>query len=167
MKIISKLKKRLENFKNQKYQARLTAKVRKQVAECGENLQVYGEVEISIPSNVKIGNNCKLNSNTYINARNGVFLGDDVTVSYGVKLISSGYDIEKWVKTGVKEHPPMEPVYIGNHCWIGAGATILPGVKITGEYVVIGADSVVTKDVTESKVILAGSPAKIIKKIDA
>ncbi len=163
---IAKIKRRLVDFKHKTHQAMLAEKIRRQVGECGENLQVFGDVEISIPLNVKIGNNCKLNSKTYINARNGVILGDDVSVSYGVKLLSTGYDIDKWVKTGVKEHKAEEPVYIGNHCWIGAGATILPGVKITGEYVVIGADSVVTGDVTQSKVILAGSPARIIKRID-
>lgn len=148
----------------EKKYARRSNKVKKTLAACGENLQVFGKAEISFPQNLKVGNNFKLNSNVYINARSGVTIGDDVTLSYGVKVISTGYDIEHWMKTGEKLHITDKPIHIGNHCWIGAGATILPGVSITGEFVVIAADSVVTKNITESKVVLAGSPAKIIKQ---
>ena len=114
---------------------------------------------------MEIGSDCRINSKVFINARSGVTLGDDVTISHGAKIISTGYDIEHWVNTGKKIHTVNTPVYIGNHCWIGANAVILPGVKITGEYVVVGAGAVVTKDITESKVIVAGVPAKIIKNI--
>ena len=70
------------------------------------------------------------------------------------------------MQTGEKIHVEDLPVHIGNHCWVGANAIILPGVKITGEYVVIGAGAVVTKDITESRVVVAGVPAKIIKRYE-
>ncbi len=132
---------------------------------CGDNLKLFGTPEIMGTKNLIIGNDCRLNSGVYINARSGVTIGDDVTLSCGAKIISTGYDVEHWMETGEKIHTVDTPVYIGNHCWIGANAIILPGVKITGEYVVIGAGAVVTKDITESKVIVAGVPAKIIKNI--
>ena len=56
-----------------------------------------------------------------------------------------------------------KPVHIGKRAWIGAGATILPGVTI-GENAVVGAGSVVTKDV-EPRTIVGGVPAKFIKNI--
>ena len=56
------------------------------------------------------------------------------------------------------------PVKIGNGCWIGGGAIILPGVSI-GDGTVIGAGSVVTKDIPDN-VVVAGNPAKIIKEIN-
>lgn len=63
-------------------------------------------------------------------------------------------------------HVTDKPIVIGNHCWICADAIILPGVEITGEYVVIAAGAVVTKSIKESRVIVAGNPARIIKKVD-
>lgn len=140
-------------------------KFRKQLASCGENLLLFGTPEVIGISFLSIGDNCRINSSVHINARSGVTIGNDVTISHGAKIISTGYDIENWINNGIKAHNLSTPVHIGNHCWIGAGATILPGVNITGEYVVIGAGAVVTKDITESKVIVAGVPAKIIKRI--
>ena len=134
------------------------------LASCGENLKLFGVPEISGHNKLKIGNDCRLNSGVYINARSGVTIGNDVTLSRGVQIISTGYDIEHWMNTGEKIHFTDQPVYIGNHCWIGANAVILPGIKITGEYVVIGAGAIVTKDIVESNVVVAGNPAKIIKR---
>lgn len=135
-------------------------------AACGENLLFFGIPEISGAKNLSVGDNCKINSCVYINARSGVTVGNDVTLSHGAKIISTGYDIEHWMQTGEKIHVEDLPVHIGNHCWVGANAIILPGVKITGEYVVIGAGAVVTKDITESRVVVAGVPAEIIKRYE-
>ncbi len=150
----------------EKKAAKVSAKFRKDVASCGNNLQLFGTPEISFSDKLMIGNNCKINSNVYINARSGVTIGDNVTLSHGVKIISTGYDIEHWMSTGERVHITDKPIHIGNNCWIGTNAIILPGVKITGEYVVIGAGAVVTKDITESKVLVAGNPAKIVKHYD-
>ncbi|MBE6820933.1 MAG: acyltransferase [Ruminococcaceae bacterium] len=137
---------------------------RNALASCGDNLMLFGTPEITGIEFLSMGNDCKINSGVYINARSSVTIGDDVTLSHGAKIISTGYDIENWINNGIKTHINNAPIHIGNHCWVGANAIILPGVKITGEYVVIGAGAVVTKDITESKVIVAGVPAKTIKK---
>lgn len=157
---------KIKSRRDEKKAKKSAAAFKKSIMSCGKNLQLYSSPEVLFPKQLKIGNNCKINSNVYIHARSGVTIGDDVTISYGVKIISTGYDIERWMKTGEKIHRNDQPVYIGNNCWIGAGATILPGVSITGEYVVIAADAVVTRDITESKVIYAGSPARKIKEYD-
>lgn len=155
------IKQRIAENKN----LRRILQFKKRLGACGDELFLYGEPFISFPKNVIIGNKCKINPNVYINARCGVTIGDDVTLSYGSKIISTGYDIEHWVATGEKRHITDAPVFIGNHCWICTDAIILPGVKITGEYVVVAAGAVVTKDITESRVVVAGSPARIIKRI--
>ena len=165
---ILKLKSQINKFKQRLINKKIlkrTIHFQKSLSSCGANLSLFGDPIIFSPNRLNIGNNCKINHNVYINARSGVTIGDDVTLSYGSKIISTGYDIEHWVETGEKKHTEDTPVFIGNHCWICTDAIILPGVKITGEYVVVAAGAVVTKDITESRVVVAGSPAKIIKRI--
>ncbi len=165
-KVFRKIQKKKKQ-RQSKLQKKQILAIEKKVASCGKNLQIFGSIpEISYQNKLTIGNDCRINSGVFINAQSGVTIGDDVTLSHGVKIISTGYDIEHWMNTGEKNHFDDSPVYIGNHCWIGANAIILPGVEITGEYVVIGAGSVVTKDITESKVVVAGVPARIIKRYE-
>jgi len=140
-----------------------TRYVNREISSCGKNLFAAGKVELIFPKKITIGNNCKLNGTSYLNGRSGITIGDNVTLSHGAKLISTGYDVEHWMETGERVHIANKPIHIGNNCWIGANAIILPGVKITGEFVIIGAGAVVTKDVTESRVLVAGNPAKIVK----
>lgn len=140
-------------------------KISTQLNSCGNNLKLFGIPDLYSPEKIRIGNDCRINEGVFINARSGVFIGDDVTLSYGCKLISTGYKLDEWISTGKKIHFEDKPIKIGNHCWIGTDAIILPGVNITGEYVVIGAGAVVTKDITEDKVIVAGNPARIVKKL--
>ncbi|MBP3560245.1 MAG: acyltransferase [Clostridia bacterium] len=163
------IKKKKQNYIIYKQNKKLnlyTKFIRSQVMFCGTGLKSFGTVEIQFPENISIGNNCKINSNVLLNGRSGITIGDNVTLSHGVKLISTGYDIEHWMKTGERVHIYDKPIEIGNNCWIGADAIILPGVKITGEFVVIGAGAVVTKDITESRVLVAGNPAKTVKRYD-
>lgn len=157
------IKKKKLNAKRKKEKKKINT-FKKPLASCGNNLHLFGIPEISYCNRLKIGNDCRINSNVYINARSGITIGNDVTLSNGSKIISTGYDISHWINTGEKIHTENASVFIGDHCWIGANAIILPGVRITGEYVVVGAGAVVTKDITESKVVVAGVPAKIIKR---
>ena len=131
----------------------------------GQSLKVFGKIQCYSPGNIVIGDRCNLNDGIYMNARSGITIGNDVTISNSAMLISTGYDLDHWVATGERIHFEDKPIVIGNHCWIGARAIILPGVEITGEYVVVGAGAVVTKSITESKVVVAGNPAKIVKRL--
>ena len=149
-----------------KKQEKLNAIVRNVVRSCGDNLQVFGVPEIASAENIVIGNGCKINSLVYLNGRSGITIGDNVTLSRGSKVISTGYDLNLFFQKGERVHFIDRPVYIGNYCWVGADAIILPGVKITGEKVVVAAGAVVTKDITESKVVVGGNPAKIIKRME-
>lgn len=166
---MEKIKKYIQQYKSKKadrYWNSLAETFEKKISSCGTNLKVLDDVEVFSGEKIYIGNNCKINPGVFLNGMSGITIGDNVTLSHGVKLISTGYDVERWMETGERVHFDNKPIHIGNNCWIGANAIILPGVKITGEYVVIGAGAVVTKDVTESRVLVAGNPAKIVKHYD-
>jgi len=99
-----------------------------------------------------------INSNFLAMARGGITIEDNVMIAANVQLIFNNHDLyDRWVLT-------CKPVLIKEGAWIGAGATILPGVSI-GKYAVIGAGSVVTKDVNDYCVAV-GNPAKVIKVLD-
>lgn len=129
----------------------------------GKNNSLNGNITVIHPQNLLIGSNCSFNNGVYINAFNPIRIGDDVTFSANVNVVSTGIDYKHWFQTGVKRHNDNEEIVIGNHVWIGCNATILPNVHITGEYVVIAAGAVVTKDISEGHCVVAGCPAKIIK----
>jgi acetyltransferase-like isoleucine patch superfamily enzyme len=94
----------------------------------------------------------------YINGMNGIEFGDNVYIAAGVKIISANHDFNDYSK-----HTKAKPIIIGNNVWIGANAIILPEVTIA-DGCIIGAGAVVTKSFTEKNCIIAGNPAKIIKR---
>jgi len=94
----------------------------------------------------------------YINCMNGIEIGDNVYISPGVKIISANHNVCNY-----EQHDKAPPIKIGNNVWIGANAIILPGVEIA-DGCVIGAGEVVTKSFTEENCIIAGNPAKIIRR---
>ena len=106
---------------------------------------------------VSIGKNVVINSDCLMMAAGGITIEDDVMIAANAQLISNNHDLDnRWIIT-------CKPVRICKRAWIGAGATILPGVTI-GENAVVGAGSVVTKDVPPDTIV-AGNPAKPIRKI--
>lgn len=143
--------------------------LKKRLKSCGEHTGFNGKMNVINPGNLSIGSNCSFNHNDYINAHNPINIGDDVTISANVTLLSTGIDYQNWFKNGKKAHTlntKSDGLNIGNHVWIGAGATILPGAHLSGEYIVIAAGAVVTHEITESYCVVGGIPAKIIKKFD-
>lgn len=124
----------------------------------------YGKAFIINPQNIVINGEMSINHGAYINAYNPIYFGDDVTVSAGASIVSTGLDLEKF-SNGEKSHIVNEGIFIGNHVWIGCNASIIGNVKITGEFVVIGAGAVVNKDIKESYSVWAGVPAKMIKRL--
>ena len=77
----------------------------------------------------------------------------------GVKLISANHDLNDYDR-----HIECQPIIIGDNCWLGANAIILPGVKL-GNHVVIAAGAVVAKSFEQHDILLAGVPARIVKNL--
>lgn len=106
---------------------------------------------------VSIGSNVVIMPGCLMMAAGGITIDDGAMIAANVQLISNNHDLyERQVIT-------CRPIHIGKKAWIGAGATILPGVTV-GDNAVVGAASVVTKDVP-ADTIVAGNPARIIKRI--
>lgn len=117
---------------------------------------------------VEIGDNCVIMMGAVLNI--GAVIGErtmiDMNVVVGGRAIV-GKDCHIGAGTvlaGVIEPPNAEPVEIGDNVLIGANAVVLEGIKV-GKGAVIAAGSVVVKDVEENTVV-AGVPAKVIKKVD-
>ncbi|MDE6753559.1 MAG: galactoside O-acetyltransferase [Muribaculaceae bacterium] len=125
--------------------------------EIGEGSRVEPPLTAIRPHNVKIGKNVVVMPGCLMMSAGGITIDDGAMIAANVQLISNNHDLyERQIIT-------CKPVHIGKNAWIGAGATILPGVTV-GDNAVVGAASVVTKDVP-ADTIAVGNPAKCIKKI--
>ncbi len=94
----------------------------------------------------------------YLDARNGIIIGENTYVGPHVSIISMNHDMyayERYIKEG--------PVIIGKNCWICAGAIITPGVTL-GDHTVVAAGAVVTKSFP-GNVLIGGVPAKVIRTL--
>ncbi len=112
---------------------------------------------------ISIGNNCTIGSFNHITACNTIKIGDGVLTGPYVLITDNSHGKNTEIET---KRPAKRSIYskgkvlIGNNVWIGEKATILPNVTI-GDGSIIGANSVVTKDIPPYS-IAAGSPARII-----
>ena len=123
----------------------------------------YGIPRINRPDRLRCGNGLKVNGNVFINADGGVEIGERVTLSHGVTILASSYDVDRFFQ-GEHVHNNVG-VKIGNDVWIGANATVLDGVHIC-DHIIIGAGAVVTQDITDSYSIYVGVPAKRLRTWD-
>jgi len=136
----------------------------------GEGSFVQGPIYIHYGSHTKIGNRFFGNFNLTIQDDANVTIGDDCNFGPGVTIVTPVHPmIPSERKLMYKEDgSPIrlcyaKPVTIGSDCWFGANVTVCPGVTI-GDGVVIGAGSVVTRDIP-SNTFAAGNPCRVIREI--
>lgn len=124
------------------------------------NWQVHYSTSVLSPEKVKRGTNFRSSSkNCHIDGRNGINFGNNVWLGPSVKVISQNHNL-----CNFSEYVKSEPITIGDNCWIGAGAIILPGVQI-GNHTVVAAGSIVTKSFSDTNQLIAGNPAVMKKKL--
>ena len=96
----------------------------------------------------------------YINATNGIKIGDYTNIGPNVGLVSANHNF-----VNNDTHTQEPPIEIGRYCWLGMGAVVLPGVKL-GDFTIAGAGAIVTKSFPEGYCVIAGNPARIIKYLN-
>lgn len=127
--------------------------------------KINDSIQVLTPFNTDFGRNIRLGNGVFINKScmfvdlGGIELEDNVLIGPEVKILSVNHPLDPKNRRGVI----LKSVKIRRNAWIGAGATVCPGVTI-GENSIIGAGSVVTKDVP-SNTVYAGVSAKFIKNI--
>ncbi|WP_018615951.1 DapH/DapD/GlmU-related protein [Segetibacter koreensis] len=124
-----------------------------------ESVAVFTPLYINYGKHTKIGKNVFINFDCVFLDLGGIIIEDNVLIAPKVSLLSEGHPISP------NERQSLVPgrIHIKKNTWIGAGATLLPGVTI-GENAVVAAGAVVSKDVPANSIV-GGVPAKIIKSI--
>lgn len=132
-------------------------------AEIGENCYIEPPFHANFGGkHVHFGKNVYANFNLTMVDDGHIYVGDYTMFAPGVIVATAGHPILPELRETVYQY--NMPVHIGKNCWIGAGAIILPGVTI-GDQVVVGAGSVVTKDLP-SNVVAVGNPCRVIREIN-
>jgi acetyltransferase-like isoleucine patch superfamily enzyme len=127
--------------------------------QVGDNTKIGAFVEIQ--KNATVGKNCKISSHTFV--CEGVVIEDEVFIGHNVAFINDSYPRATAGDGALQTEQDwkVEPTVVKKRASIGSGSTILSKVTI-GENALVGAGSVVTKDVPANAVV-AGNPAKILR----
>jgi acetyltransferase-like isoleucine patch superfamily enzyme len=130
--------------------------------EIGAHTKIGAFVEVQ--KRATVGKNCKISSHTFI--CEGVSIADNVFVGHGVTFINDSYPRATNPDGSLQTEADwrVETTRVEKGASIGSGATILSGIVI-GENALVGAGSVVTRDVPPSAVV-AGNPAKVLRYVD-
>ncbi len=122
---------------------------------------MHSSSQVSYAQKVLIGRNVfpGYQYGCFIHGENGIVIGDYTFIAPNVGIMSSNHDLIDLRRSTVND-----PIIIGQYCWLGMNSVILPEV-VLGDFTVVGAGSIVTKSFREGYCVIAGNPARIIKKL--
>ncbi len=132
----------------------------------GKNKQAYWPMNVSSKvvgvQNilVGIGSNPGLNPGCYIQGSGKLLIGNYCIFGPNVGLLSGNHDIYD-----NRKYTTERETRLGDYCWVGMNAIVLPGIKL-GDFTIVAAGSVVTKSFEEGFCVIGGNPAKIIKILE-
>ena len=141
--------------------------IHKRSSVCCIRFEIKGDIVVTAPFycdygfNISVGNNFYTNHNCTILDAAKVEIGDSVFLAPNCVISTAGHATDPLQRSQGLEF--AKPIRIGNHVWIGANVSVLPGVTI-GDNTIIGAGSVVNRDIP-SGVVAAGNPCRVIRNI--
>jgi galactoside O-acetyltransferase len=139
------------------------AMLKEMFAEIGENCYIEPPFHSNWGGkNVHLGKNVYFNFNVTLVDDTHIYVGDYTMLGPNVVVATAGHPILPELREKALQF--NLPVKIGRNCWLGAGVIVLPGVTI-GDNTVIGAGSVVTKDIP-ANVVAVGNPCKVLREIN-
>ena len=137
--------------------------LKEMLAEVGENCYIEPPFHSNWGGkNVHLGKNVYFNFNATLVDDTHIYIGDCTMLGPNVVIATAGHPILPELREKALQY--NLPVHIGRNCWLGAGVLVLPGVTI-GDNTVIGAGSVVTKDIP-ANVVAVGNPCKVLREIN-
>lgn len=139
-----------------------TALLKKMFAEIGEGCYIEPPLHANwAGKHVHFGKNVYANFNLTLVDDNDIYIGDNTMLGPNVVISAAGHPVEPELRSRGAQF--NIPVHIGKNCWLGAGVIVLPGITI-GDNTVVGAGSVVTKDLP-ANVVAVGNPCRILREI--
>lgn len=144
-------------------QQKRTQMLKEMFAEIGENCYIEPPLHANFGGHhVHFGNSVYANFNLTLVDDTHIYVGDYTMFGPNVTVATAGHPILPELRQQGYQY--NAPIHIGKNCWIGAGVVILPGVTI-GDNVVIGAGSIVTKDLPDN-VVAVGNPCKVLREVN-
>lgn len=131
-------------------------------AETGKSFYIENRFTCDYGFNIYWGENSYANFDCIILDAAPVYIGKNVMIAPGVRLLTATHPLEFEARNSGIEY--AKPIRIGDNVWIGGGVIVNPGVTI-GDNSVIGSGSVVVKDIPKN-VVAVGNPCRVLKKID-
>ncbi len=131
------------------------------LGKVGKNCNILPPFKCDYGYHIELGENFFANYNFIVLDGNYVKIGDNVWIAPNVGIYAAGHPFDMEERIGGLEY--AFPVEIGDNVWIGGGVSIIGGVKI-GKNSIIGAGSVVTKDIPDN-VLAVGNPCRVVRKI--
>jgi len=136
--------------------------LRELLARVGDDPWIEPPFFCDYGSNTSLGHRFYANTGCVVLDSAPVTIGHRVLLGPAVQLLAATHPLEPGLRAQGLEY--AEPVAVGDDVWLGGGAIVLPGVTI-GDRAVVGAGSVVTRDVPANAVV-AGSPARVIRSLE-
>ena len=141
---------------------KIIEKERKLFGKSGNILYVTPPIYVAYGSHIEVGENFYANKDCIFMDINTIRFGNNVIIGPRCSFYCAGHPLDPEVRNRDRLEFGL-PIHVGDDVWIGGNSVILPGITI-GNNSVVGAGSVVTKDVPDD-VVVAGNPAKVIKNI--